>query len=115
MNPYKTPHFFSFRGRVTVAEFWSSFASSLMGCFATMIALSIVICLTVPGEVEELAQLCKWAALGNSLVWLAHIVAVSRRRLRDAGFTAKSYLWLLLPVIGLFIFVIRRLCARGVD
>ena len=35
--------------------------------------------------------------------------------LRDAGFTAKSYLWLLLPVVGWLIFIVKRLCARSVD
>ena len=115
MNQYKTPHFFSFNGRVTMGEFWSSFFYSIMGCFATAILLCLVIAITVSGEVEELAQIVEWAAMANSLIWFVHIAAVSRRRLRDGGFTAKSYLWLLLPGIGTLIFIVRRLCARSVD
>jgi uncharacterized membrane protein YhaH (DUF805 family) len=112
---YKKPHFFSFSGRTTVGEFWSSFFASLMGSFATGILLCIVLVLMVPGEVEELAQLAEWVFMANCLFWFVHIVAMSHRRLRDAGFTAKSYLWLLLPGVGTFIFIFRRLCAYSVD
>ena len=115
MNQYKTPHFFSFRGRVTRAEFWSSFFYSIMGCFATTILLCLVISISVSGEVEELAKIVEWAAMGNSLIWFVHIVAMSRRRLRDSGLSARSYLWLLLPGIGTLIFIIRHLCAPSVD
>ena len=110
-NMYKRPHFFSFSGQVTIGEFWSSFFNSLLACFGTLIGLCILLCVTVPGEVEELKTVMYWVTLANSLFWFIHIAAMSRRRLRDAGFTAKSYLWLLLPGIGTLIFIIRRLCA----
>ena len=115
MYQYKKPHFFSFSGRATVGEFWSSFFCSILGCFFTVIISCIVLALTVPGEVEELAQLAKWVSMANSFFWSIHITAMSRRRLRDGGFTAKSYLWLLLPGIGTIIFIARRLCARSAD
>ena len=114
-NMYKKPHFFSFSGRATVGEFWSSFFTSIMGCFCTIIISSIVLALTVHGEVEELAWLAEWVAMANSLFWFMHIAAVSRRRLRDAGFTAKSYLWLLMPGLGMIVFIFGRLCERSVD
>ena len=114
-NMYKKPHFFSFSGRATVGEFWSSFFASLMGSFATGILLCIVLVLMVPGEVEELAWLAEWVSMANSLFWFMHIAAVSRRRLRDAGFTAKSYLWLLVPGLGMIVFIFGRLCERSVD
>ena len=112
---YKKPHFFSFSGQVTNGEFWSSFFSSLMGCFGTLIGLCILLCVIVPAEVEELKAMMYWVTLANNLFWFVHIAAMSRRRLRDAGFTARSYLWLLLPGIGTLIFIIRRLCARSVE
>ena len=104
-------HFFSFSGKATPSEFWSTFFTSLIGCLCTLIILCILVCVVVPGEVEDLVKIMYWVNLGNSLFWFVHIVAMSRRRLRDGGFTAKSYLWLLLPGVGLFIFVVRRLCA----
>ena len=112
---YKKPHFFSFSGTATIAEFWSSFFSTLMAAFATLIGLCILVCVAFPLEMEEIKAIMYWVTLGNNLFWFMHIVAMSRRRLRDAGFTAKSYLWLLLPGIGTFIFVLRRLCARSVE
>ena len=114
-NKYRKPHFFSFYGWMTVSEFWSSFFSSLLGGFCTLIGLCILVCLAVPGDVEELKAIMYWVNLANSLFWLVHIAALSRRRLRDAGFTAKSYLWLLLPVVGWLFFIVGRLCARSVD
>lgn len=113
---YKKPHFFSFSGRMTAAEFWSSFCTSLIGSFCMLIALCIVLSVSTPGDdVGDLERIMEWIAIANSLFWLTHIVALTRRRLRDAGFTAKSYLWLLLPVVGWFIFIFTRLCARSVD
>ena len=112
---YKKPHFFSFSGTATVTEFWSSFFSSLMGAFTTLIVLCILVTVTIPGDVEELKEIMKWVTLGNNLFWFAHIVAMSRRRLRDAGLTAQKYLWLLLPGVGTVIFIIRCLCARSVE
>ncbi len=112
---YKKPHFFSFSGRATVSEFWSSLFTSVMGGFCTLIVLCILVTVTIPGEVEELKEIMNWVTVANSLFWFMHIAAMSRRRLRDAGFTAKSYLWLLLPVVGWLIFIVKRLCARSVD
>ena len=112
---YKKPHFFSFSGRSTISEFWSSLFVSVVGGFCALIVLCILVCIVVPGEMDELKSIMNWVTLANSLFWFTHIVAMSRRRLRDAGFTAKSYLWLLLPVVGWFIFIFRYLCARSVD
>ena len=112
---YKKPHFFSFSGRATVSEFWSSFFSSLMGGFCTLIGLCILVTVTIPGELEDLKKIMDWVAMANTLFWLVHIVAMSRRRLRDAGFTAKSYLWLLVPGLGIIAFIFGRLCKRSTD
>ena len=114
-NIYKKPHFFSFKGWLTVSEFWSSVFTSLLSSFCMLIVLCILLCIFVPGDVEKLDRIMRWGAIANALFWFIHIVALSRRRLRDAGFTAKSYLWLLLPVVGWLIFIFTRLCARSVD
>ena len=112
---YKKPHFFSFSGRATAAEFWSSLFSSCLGNFCCVIAICVLLCLTVPEETEMLVQIMRWVSVVCSLFWGIHIIAMSRRRLRDGGFTAKSYLWLLLPGVGTFIFIFRRLCAYSVE
>ncbi len=112
---YKKPHFFSFSGSATVSEFWSSFFSSLMGGFCTLIGLCILVTVTIPGELEDLKEIMDWVAMANTFFWFMHIVAMSRRRLRDAGFTAKSYLWLLVPGLGIIAFIFGRLCERSAD
>lgn len=108
-------HFFSFSGKVTASKFWLSFFTSLVGCLCTLIIFGILVVWLFRGKVEDLSGVMYMVYIANSLVWFMHIVAMSRRRLRDAGFTAKSYLWLLLPGVGLFIFVVRRLCAYSAE
>ena len=71
--------------------------------------LCFVISVTVPWDTESLIELIDRIMPFLALVWMIPIAALTRRRLRDAGFTAKSYLWLLLPVVGWVIFLV-RLC-----
>ena len=114
-NMYKRPHYFSFSGQMTASEFWSSFCTGLIGAFGVLMVLCILLCVIVPADVEQLSQIMNWVTLTVCLVWLVRVAAISRRRLRDAGFTAKSYLWLLIPVVGLIVFVVIRLCARTTE
>ena len=114
-NMYKRPHFFAFFGTATITEFWSSVFYSVIACFCTLMMLCVLVCVVIPGDVEKMKGIMNWVTIGNGAFWLVHLAALSRRRLRDGGYTAKSYLWLLLPVVGWIIFVFKRLCARSVD
>ena len=116
---YKKPNilrdFFSFSGRVTAVDFWSSFAISAVISFAVMIVACIVVSVAVPGEVEDLSQILNWILAGVGLIWAVRILILNVRRLRDGGFTAKSFLWLLIPGFGWVYFIARRLCAPSKD
>ena len=114
-NMYKRPHYFSFSGQMTASEFWSSLCTGFIGAFVILMVLCMLLCAIVPADVEQLSLIMNWVTLSVCLFWLVRVAAISRRRLRDAGFTAKSYLWLLLPVVGLIIFVVIRLCARSTE
>ena len=114
-NMYKRPHYFSFSGQMTAPEFWSSLGTGLIGAFCVLMVLCMLLCTVVPAELAQLSQTMNWMTLAVCLVWLVRVAAISRRRLRDAGFTAKSYLWLLIPVVGLVIFAVTRLCARSAE
>ena len=113
---YRKPNilrdFFTFSGRVSANAFWSSFFVSLVIVFCLLIVACMVVSAAVPGGVEELAKIMEWISAGMGVIWFARIAALSRRRLRDGGYTAKSYLWLLLPGIGLIAFIV-RLCSRS--
>ena len=48
------------------------------------------------------------------LLFLVPGLALTVRRLRDAGYTAKSFFWLFIPVIGGIAFF-ARLCTKSAD
>lgn len=103
---------FSPAGTISVGAFWSELGISLISCLCASIMLCILIAALVPGTSEELTKLAEVAVLILDVLWLIPIVVMTRRRLRDGGFTAKAYLWLLLPVVGWVIFVF-LLCKKG--
>ena len=115
-NQFKRKNFlvrnFSFRGTMERGEFWSDIGVQGIGFFCAAIVFAIVISAAVPGSVEELSNLSEMAALILAGIFCLCVLAKSRRRLRDAGYDAKSYLWLLIPVVGWFVFIL-RLCGNS--
>lgn len=114
---FKKKHFlwrtFTFSGYISASSFWSGIPMRLIGCFCAVIVMSIIVSVTVPGETQAIIDLVHGLVPVLGVVWFIPVIPLTRRRLRDAGYSAKSYLWLLLPVIGWIIFVV-RLCARSV-
>ena len=110
---YKKPNFFrnnfSFAGKMNAGEFWMEVGMRIIYFLLGMVVLTIVVSVTVPGNVEFISRLSNRLTVGYGALCALSVVALSRRRLRDAGFTAKSYLWLLVPVIGTIIFFVRLL------
>ena len=102
---------FTFSGYISPGQFWSEIAMRLIGYFCAVIILCIVVSAKVQGDTEELVELVNILVPILGVLWSFPILALTRRRLRDAGYTARSYLWLLLPVAGWIVFVI-RLCSR---
>lgn len=104
---------FTFSGHVSAGSFWSDLAIRMISLFCAIIVMCIVVSATVSGETAEIISLCERLVPVLSIVWCATLVPMSRRRLRDAGYGAKSYLWLLLPLVGWIVFVV-RLCGKSV-
>ena len=92
-------------------EFWSEVGVRVIGFICAAIMLCILLAVLVPADTQELINLVDVTILILGLCWGVTIIAMSRRRLRDAGFGAKSYLWLLLPVVGWIVFLV-RLCKK---
>ena len=118
MNKYplmKGPNYFqrnySFAGCMTAGEFWSDLGVRLITLLCASILLCIVVAVSVSGDAEKLAVTTEIAAGILAVIWLSPVIPMTRRRLRDGGFTAKAYLWLLLPGIGTVVFL-ARLCAK---
>ena len=103
---------FSFAGEMERGEFWSDVAMRIISCFCAMIVCCIVLAVAVPVETEELIEITNIVVPILGVVWILPIIPRTRRRLRDAGYSAKTYYWLLLPGIGGVAFVV-RLCGQS--
>ena len=101
----------TFSGYISRGQFWTEIAMRSIGYFCAVILLSIAVTVALPLDTEEIIALMDILIPILGVLWLIPIVILSRRRLRDAGYSAKSYLWLLLPCIGWIVFL-ARLCAR---
>ena len=101
----------TFSGFISPGQFWTEIAMRIIGFFCATIVLCIVLSVSMPADVEDIVALVNILVPIMGAFWLIPIIVLTRRRLRDAGYSAKSYLWLLIPVVGLIVFVV-RLCAR---
>ena len=97
---------FTFSGYITPGRFWSELGMRAISFFCATIILCIVLSVTVPGDTEDVMAAVDIAVPILGLLWLIPCIALSRRRLRDAGYGPKAYLWLLLPLIGWLIFIV---------
>ena len=102
---------FTFSGYISPAQFWSEIALRVIGFFCATIILCIVLSATMEASTEQIIDRVNLLLPILGICWSIPILALTRRRLRDGGYTAKSYLWLLLPVAGWIVFII-RLCSR---
>ena len=105
---------FTFSGEMGRGEFWSGLVPRVIGAFCSMVIAGIVVAVVVPGDTEQLIVITNWVTRILGILWMLPVIPQTRRRLRDAGYPAKSYYWLLLPVIGWIVFIM-RLCGPGVS
>ena len=101
-----------FKGKTTRRGFWTALLLWGMIDFVLLMTLSITAMFALklgPGQAQSLAQ-------GISSVYscasIVPLLAITVRRLRDAGYSTKSFLWLLIPVIGQIAFL-ARLCSKS--
>lgn len=98
--------------RMSVGIFWSECAVQVISYLCAVVVMTMVLSLTLPVSTEKLTRIVHYVAYGMIFVWCIPIVRNTRRRLRDAGYSAKAYLWLLLPFVGWLVFVV-LLCKKG--
>ena len=103
----------TFSGYISPGQFWSEIITRVIGFFCATIILCIVVSTSMSADTAEIVSRVNVLVPIMGILWVIPIAALTRRRLRDAGYSARSYLWLLLPVIGWILFVI-RLCAPTV-
>ena len=95
-----------------VGKFWSECAIGAISYLCALVVMMIVLSSVLDVDTERLTQIVNYAACVLAVLWCIPIARNSRRRLRDAGYSAKAYLWLLLPVVGWLVFLV-LLCKKG--
>ena len=105
---------FTFSGCVSASEFWWGLFTRIFSFFAAVVALCILLSAALQGTAEQINRVVNIAVPILGIIWLAAIAALTRRRLRDANVSPKNYFWLLVPVIGWIVFIV-KLCARSVN
>ena len=97
---------------LSAASFWSEVFTRAISYLGVVILAVLILSTTLNATVEQLEQICLYVAIGLAVLWCIPFVRLTRMRLRDAGFTPKTYLWLLLPVLGWIIFA-GFMCAKS--
>ena len=101
-----------FSGITSRRDFWmalfSHFCFGILYCFC-LILLSVLMIANSDIETETLILILRILMSFRDLAFTVPCIAMTVRRLRDAGFSAGSFLWLLVPVLGMIAFF-ARLC-----
>lgn len=104
-------HYADFSGKTSRRNFWMALFIHIMLSFCLDVLACIVLIL-LGFNVEEAARWVKILVGLYGLVWIVPFAAMMARRLRDAGYSCKSFFWLLIPGIG-GIAVLVRLAGRS--
>ena len=97
---------------MTVSIFWSECATQAIACFCSMIGMLILLSVIIGDDMEKIKRFAEYGTIALIVLWSIPVVRNTRYRLQDAGYGMKTYLWLLLPIIGWIVFFI-RLCAKS--
>ena len=93
-----------FNGYSTVSEF----SNAWMWLVISNILITFISCIVLIScfhmNAQSAAELLEIFLSIFNLISLTPCLAITVRRLRDAGYSPKSFLWLLLPGIGLIAF-----------
>lgn len=111
MNQRQLKRKLNIKDTMTVSQFWTEFGLKLIGYLCAVIIMVIILSVTLDVSTERLSVICEWVACGMAVLWCIPIARNTWLRFRDAGYSAKVYLWLLFPVIGWVIFLV-LLCTK---
>ena len=104
-------HYADFKGKTTRRGFWAAIVTWGAVAFVLLMILSIIAMFALNLTPEEAVSVGRTVLVIYGGTSIVPLLAITLRRLRDAGYSAKSVLWLLVPVIGQIAFF-ARLCSK---
>lgn len=105
-------HYADFKGKTTRRGFWTAIVLWGMIAFVLLMTLSITAMFALKLGPEQAQSLARGISCVYGWASIVPLLAITVRRLRDAGYSPRSFLWLLIPVIGQIAFF-ARLCSRS--
>ena len=102
-----------FKGRTSVRGFWTALLMHFVVVLFLQILVLVFLILATKMQTYEVQIVLE---ITNFIVAISSVcpsLAITARRLRDAGYSLRSMFWLLLPGLG-FIAILARLCSRSV-
>lgn len=103
-----------FSGKTTRSNYWVAMLLHYVLTVLLVVFIPIFLIAILELNIENALTIFY---LVYSLFALASVVphlAITVRRLRDAGFSAKSFFWLLVPGVGAIAFLV-RLCTKSAE
>ena len=103
-----------FAGRTSRSAFWLAWITHKFLSIVLMFILAFGLTVASDLTAEEVNAVIRLTLSLFQLAFLVPCIAMTVRRLRDAGYSAKSFYWLLVPLIGGIAFF-ARLCTKSMD
>lgn len=103
-----------FSGKTSRREFWMTVLWHIIVIFLLQIVIGMSLILITDWAFDRIEQILAWILQLYCTGFFLPMLAVTVRRLNDAGYSVKSLLWLLIPGIGM-IAVLARLCTERSD
>ncbi len=104
--------YIDFKGKTTRRGFWVTIATWAAVDFVLVLTLAVGAMLALKLTPEEAVEVSRSISFLYGAASILPLLAMTFRRLRDADYGPKSFLWLLIPVIGQFAFL-ARLCTNS--
>lgn len=104
-------HYADFKGKTTVRGFWIAFLIWYAIAVAMLFLLGLLGLFALHLSPEEATNFAREIVALYALASFVPMLSAAVRRLRDAGYSAKSFFWLLIPVFGQIAFF-ARLCSK---
>ena len=99
--------YFDFHGHSTISEFLNAWLWYIFTGFVIMISSTMIMIACSDMAVHAVVGASETLLSIFGFVSLSPCLAITVRRLRDAGYSPKSFFWLLLPGFGFIAFLVR--------
>ena len=104
---------YSFSGRTTRRNYFKALTTHFILMLLMMFSVAII-SVIVCGDSSRAVWIAQLVCGAYGVASLVPCIAITVRRLNDAGYTAGSFWWLLIPVLG-GVALIARLCGKSIE